>query len=167
MKTLFHPGQHFALSPSNSKQLPSLWYTSRLQFAHKCKPGLAFFLSIFFGATIAGVHLGGEGCHCCHLVGDRSCKVFHHCFYFTYFLVGACSQRTCRILGRVGEDCLAIHAGLKIYDALSLYVGLVFEIRSVVHWFCEAAICCCVSCPPWGISRLWRRGASRKIALIS
>ena len=45
---------------------------------------------------------------------------------------------------------MAIHAGLKIYDALSLCVGLSFQRRSVVHCCCEAAIYCCGSCPPLG-----------------
>ena len=52
------------------------------------------------------------------------------------------------MLGSVGEDGLAIHAGLKLYDALSLCIGLFFDIRSVVHCCCGAAICRCGSCPP-------------------
>ena len=50
----------------------------------------------------------------------------------------------------VGEDGLAIHSGLKLYDALILCVVLFFKSRIVVSYCCEAAICCCGSCPPLG-----------------
>ena len=87
----------------------------------------------FSGIATATIHLGGEGCHCCRLGGDRSCKLLHHCLDLAEFLVGSCSHRACRILSGVDEDGLAIPSGLKLYDALSLCVEILFESRSVVH----------------------------------
>ena len=41
---------------------------------------------------------------------------------------------------------MAIHAGLNLYDALILCVGIFFQRR--FHCCSEAAICCCGSFPP-------------------
>ena len=87
----------------------------------------------FSGAANAAVHLDGEGCHCYRLGSDGSCKLLHHLLDHVQFLVGSCIHCACRIFGSIGEDGLAIHAGLKLYDALSPCVGLFFQCRSVVH----------------------------------
>ena len=77
----------------------------------------------------ASINLGGESFHCYHLGSDIICKLLRHRLDLVQFLVGNYSHHTCRIVGNVSEDGLDIHTGLKLYDALSLCVGLLSSLR--------------------------------------
>ena len=74
----------------------------------------------YSGAATAFVCLGEECCHYCRLGGDGRRKLLHNYLDLLRFLVCSCSHRAFRIIGSVSKDGLAIYAGLKLFDALSL-----------------------------------------------
>ena len=77
--------------------------------------------------------------------------MLHHRPELLEILVGpSCCHCTCRIIGSLDEDGLAVHAGFEINDVLGLRVGLLFQRCSVFHCFRKAIVRCC-----GGRSNVW------------
>ena len=87
----------------------------------------------FSGAINDSINLGGEDCHFCRLGDDYICNLLHHLMFLVQSHVGTSIHHAFHIISSVGKDVFSIHAGLKLYGAMKLYIGLLLNLCSVFH----------------------------------